>query len=635
MKILLIEDDEIFVENLSTHLIRRHYTVEAVGEAHQGWEYAQATKYDLIVLDINLPDLDGISLCQKLRKTHYEGAILLLTAKTDDLSKVSGLDAGADDYVIKSCTPEELCARIRALLRRPRELTATVLQWGELQLDPRTCQVSYGHQALSISPKEYGLLELFLRHPQQIFSSENLLERLWSFDETPGDETVRTHIKRLRRKLKRAGTSQVIENIYGIGYRLMAPPESDQEPPAPAARFAQVTTTTPQPSAGPLQSSQVEAKQAAIAALDKFRPILLERLTVLDEAVLAFESGAWSQTWQQDAYRAAHKLAGSLGLFGLPAGTHICQTLEAALQPEPDAGMEPLGPNFRQWVTQLHQAIDPALATASNLFSPQVSQPDSAIAETPLPLLLAISDNPDWLAEFAAIAAQTACQLSVMAPHQAPAQLAHSDPAVVLLDLTAPKSWQDGLLFLADLAQQRAARSILAITATADFPTRLAIARCGRHCLCLPQSTSSQQIIQQALEQYEQQATSTLHIVAVDDDPAILETLDHQLTSQGMQVTTLENPHRLWDTLLMTHPDLLLLDFEMPNVNGVELCQVIRSDRQWQHLPILFLSARRDAEVVQQMYQAGADDYIAKPFTPSDLITRIRNRMHRSRTLRI
>lgn len=632
MKILLIEDDEIFIEHLSTSLMRQNYTVEAVAEANLGWEYAQATKYDLIVLDINLPDLDGISLCQKLRQAHYEGAILLLTANTDDLSKVNGLDAGADDYVIKSCTPEELCARIRALLRRPRELTATVLQWGELQLDPRTCQVSYRHQAISLSPKEYALLELFLRHPQQIFSSDILIERLWSFDDTPGDETVRTHIKRLRRKLKRAGASQVIENIYGMGYRLMAAPEAAIAAAPEPPRSPQTPAPPLPPPVSPPTPAAV-ARQAAIAALDKFRPLLVERLTVLDQAVVAFDAGRWSPQWQQEAGQAAHKLAGSLGLFGLTEGTQISQTLEAALQPAASPGLEALSPSFAQLVTQLHQAIDIALEPSSPV-STAVSQPAIATTEATRPLLMAISDQPAWLAELTAIAADAACQLTASSLHQALEPLAQPAPDVVVLDLTGPTPRQDGLRLLAQFAQQDAARSVLAITESTDFSTRLAVTRCGGNCLCLPKSTPPPQIIQQALEQCWPQASATLHIIAVDDDPLILATLDQQLTAQGLQVTTLENPHRLWETLSMTPPDLLLLDFEMPEVNGVELCQVIRSDRQWRHLPILFLSARRDAAIVQQMYGAGADDYIAKPFTPSDLMTRIRNRIHRSRALR-
>ncbi|MEL6383900.1 MAG: response regulator [Cyanobacteria bacterium J06626_18] len=125
MKILLVEDDEILVAGLAADLASQNYVVEAVNDGHTGLSYAQATEYDLIVLDVNLPGIDGITLCRRLRQDKYEGPILLLTAKGDGSYKVQGLDAGADDYVVKPCPTEELSARIRALLRRPRDIVVS------------------------------------------------------------------------------------------------------------------------------------------------------------------------------------------------------------------------------------------------------------------------------------------------------------------------------------------------------------------------------------------------------------------------------------------------------------------------------------------------------------------------------
>jgi two-component system OmpR family response regulator len=343
MKVLLVEDDEMVVSCLTTVLAAHNYTVEAVTDGLTGWDYAQATAYDVIILDWDLPELDGRSLCERLRKAQYPGAILLLTSKGDAPSKVAGLDAGADDYVVKPCLPEELVARLRALLRRPRELTEPILQWGALQLDPSKCRVTFAGQLLTLSPKEYSLLELFLRHPQRIFSSAVLIERLWTFEETPGEETIRTHIKRLRRKLKRVGAQDVIENIYGIGYRLAAVPaeamvsssaESTTEPESAAASLEAVRQTAP--AVAPSSASPVALAEAARAAsranLYKFKPVIEARMAHLEAAAAALQNADHlSEEMQQAAQQAAHKLAGSLGMFGLTAESEQCKVLEQCL----------------------------------------------------------------------------------------------------------------------------------------------------------------------------------------------------------------------------------------------------------------------------------------------------------------
>jgi DNA-binding response OmpR family regulator len=145
----------------------------------------------------------------------------MLTAKDTSADKVLGLDVGADDYVIKPFDLQELLARVRALLRRGNSALPPVLEWGSLRLDPNSCEVTYAEKLLSLTPKEYGLLELFLRSPGRVLSREIILEHLWSFEDIPGDDTVKTHIKRLRQKLKIVGVpSTLIETVYGLGYRL-------------------------------------------------------------------------------------------------------------------------------------------------------------------------------------------------------------------------------------------------------------------------------------------------------------------------------------------------------------------------------------------------------------------------------
>jgi len=221
MKILIVEDDERIAEALAEALADHHYTVDMAADGEAGWDLVEAFPYDLVLLDVMLPKLDGIQFCQQLRECGYRMPVLMLTARDTSMDKVMGLDAGADDYVVKPFDLEELSARIRALLRRGSTTTPPVLKCGPLQLDPSSCEVTYRDRSLNLTPKEYSLLELFLRNRRRVFSRSAILESLWSFEEPPEEDTVKAHIKGLRQKLKAVGApANFIETIYGLGYRL-------------------------------------------------------------------------------------------------------------------------------------------------------------------------------------------------------------------------------------------------------------------------------------------------------------------------------------------------------------------------------------------------------------------------------
>ncbi|WP_199197666.1 response regulator transcription factor, partial [Chroococcidiopsis sp. CCALA 051] len=222
MKILLVEDDETIVQLLQPTLASQRYLVELATDGQAGWELVDSFEYDLILLDVMLPKLDGINFCKKLRAKGDRTPVLLLTAQDSSTDKVRGLDAGADDYALKPFDIEELLARIRALLRRSSATPSPVLEWGFLRLDPSSCEVTYDGKLLHLTAKEYGILELLLRNTHRIFSQSALLDRVWSFDEPPTENTVRAHIKSLRQKIKKAGAPDPIETVYGLGYRLKA-----------------------------------------------------------------------------------------------------------------------------------------------------------------------------------------------------------------------------------------------------------------------------------------------------------------------------------------------------------------------------------------------------------------------------
>ncbi len=222
MKILLVEDDEQLANALVEVLTdKQHYTVDAATDGETGWAFIEATVYDLIILDIMLPKLDGISLCQRMRQTGYMTPILMLTARDLSCDRVMGLDVGADDYVVKPFDLPEFLARIRALLRRGNTNLLPVLEWQDLRLDYSSCKVTYKGQYVHLTPKQYSLLELLLRQQGKLINRETIIDRLWTFDDPPSEETVKVHLKRLRSKLKAVGApADFVETVYGFGYRL-------------------------------------------------------------------------------------------------------------------------------------------------------------------------------------------------------------------------------------------------------------------------------------------------------------------------------------------------------------------------------------------------------------------------------
>ena len=221
MRILLIEDDIALAYILTESLSQYGYAVDVVHDGVMGWEQATREDYSVILLDVNIPKLDGIQLCQSLRSNGYTVPILMMTACDANTDKVVGLDAGADDYIVKPVDLLELMARIRALMRRANVYAETNLVWGDLILKPSSYEVTYNGKQLELTPKEFSLLELFLRSGKRVLSRQAIISNLWVPEESPSEEAVKAHIKFLRQKLRMVGAPKdFIETIRGLGYRL-------------------------------------------------------------------------------------------------------------------------------------------------------------------------------------------------------------------------------------------------------------------------------------------------------------------------------------------------------------------------------------------------------------------------------
>ncbi|HEY9736002.1 MAG TPA: response regulator transcription factor [Trichocoleus sp.] len=224
MRVLVVEDDIQIADMLTEALTNRQYTVDVAQDGEMAWRWIEMVDYDLILLDVTLPKLDGIKFCQQLRDRTYSVPVLMLTARDTIADKIVGLDAGADDYMVKPFDLGELLARIRALLRRGSAVANPVLVWGQLAINPSTYEVTYADQLLNLTPKEYALLELLVSNGRRVLSRPGIIERLWSMSEPPTEEAVKTHIRTLRQKLREIGApDDFIETVHGLGYRLKQP----------------------------------------------------------------------------------------------------------------------------------------------------------------------------------------------------------------------------------------------------------------------------------------------------------------------------------------------------------------------------------------------------------------------------
>jgi two-component system, OmpR family, response regulator QseB len=221
MRILLVEDDDRIAKPVAEELRYHQHVVDIAKDGEEGWAHIQAVNYELILLDLMLPKLDGIALCRRIRAAQINSFVLMLTARDTTIDKITGLDAGADDYLVKPFELDELAARIRAITRRSTQIIATVLIHGDLQLDTGTFEVTYQDNSVTITPTEYKILEYFLHNPTQVLSKSQLLNQVLELDRSSGEETIKTHITNLRRKFKNAGAiDHLIETVYGLGYRL-------------------------------------------------------------------------------------------------------------------------------------------------------------------------------------------------------------------------------------------------------------------------------------------------------------------------------------------------------------------------------------------------------------------------------
>jgi len=221
MRLLIVEDERDIATVLAKGLRREGYSIDLVATGENAVQATEINDYDMLILDLNLPGMDGLNVCQQVRSSHPSMLILMLTARDAPEDRVLGLDTGADDYLIKPFHFSELTARIRALFRRDSHTHELILTCGDLKLDPASHVAWLNNRRLELTRKEFGILEYLMRHPGEVVSQEALLEHVWDERADLFTNTVRVHINALRRKLgDNPNAPCYIETVIGVGYRI-------------------------------------------------------------------------------------------------------------------------------------------------------------------------------------------------------------------------------------------------------------------------------------------------------------------------------------------------------------------------------------------------------------------------------
>ena len=622
MKILLVDDDLVLVELLTKTLAQQNYAIDVATDGEQGWIYGSTYTYDLIILDWYLPKLDGVQLCQRFRANNYGTPIILLTSRSGSSNKIKGLDAGADDYICKPFDVEELAARIRALLRRLNCEFLPVLRWGDLELNPCSNEVIYQGILLSLTAKEYRLLELFLRHPQEILTVEDIIDCLWSSTEYPAEATVRSHLRRLRQKLKQEGfPNDLIVTVRGQGYCLKPLTQCQQisgnklsisgEPDkrcVPLARRSQYLT-------------------ALTSIWEKYQSKREQQLATLGQAISLLATNSLERGDRLSAIIVAHSLKGNLGQFGLDRAASLAKEIEQLLQNYTTNDSRQLS-----LLSNNLAMLKKKLATKQNVLN-QISQ--KLARDSPL-LLIAGSDLQVIEQVVGEANKQGIITELISTPESvrnwlADKQTSNSQlPDAVLFQISFTKSdaylRQEYLALIAEFKLLTPSIPVIIIADRDRFQDRLLVTRHGGK-FYLTQPINPSQIVT-VCQKAIQNSSQGKKIMIVDDDVELLKLFPNILKPWGFKLTTLHDPRQFWDVLQAVVPDLLVLDIEMPHVSGIELCKVLRTDPYWYKLPVLFLSVHNDRAISTEIFASGGNDFVNKPVTAQKLAHRILNRLN-------
>jgi len=366
------------------------------------------------------------------------------------------------------------------------------------------------------------------------------------------------------------------------------------------------------------------AEQAVRDVWTRVQSRVMERLNALVAACDALAGGAVDEQLRRNAEREAHKLAGSVGTFGFITASDLARQMENLLQ-----SALPLAPERGYRLLELSGALIRELEHERPEDEPTLPHPDASS-----PLVLIVDDDRELCDRLAAEAERwNARTVTVFGLADARRAVAQYRPEVVVLDLSFPDDTESGLSLLRELTDAKPPIPTVVLTARTGLIDRVEVARLGGLGF-LEKPVAASQVMDVVAQVVQNQRAQRAKVLAVDDDPNILLTLRALLVPLGMEVFTLADPLRFWETIDDIQPDLLILDVEMPHISGPELCRVVRNDPRWRSLPVLFLTARTGPDTVHRVFASGGDDFVNKPIVGPELVTRLLNRLERTQLMR-
>lgn len=218
-KILIVEDDAALAELVQQALTQNRFAADVAADGKEGLLQVKSLTYDLVILDWELPNVSGIEILKEMRASGMHTPVLMLTGRKTMPDKEMGFNTGADDYVAKPCNVKEVVLRVQALLRRPKQVKESTVTLGPFYLDPESFTLKKNDTIINLTPAEFGLLEFFLRHPDEYFTVEALLQRIWQTDTKSTGDAIKACISRLRKKIDEPGSPSFVQNVYGVGYK--------------------------------------------------------------------------------------------------------------------------------------------------------------------------------------------------------------------------------------------------------------------------------------------------------------------------------------------------------------------------------------------------------------------------------
>jgi DNA-binding response OmpR family regulator/HPt (histidine-containing phosphotransfer) domain-containing protein len=624
IKILLVDDDHRFTATAKEILENKLYKIDVLNKGGKATDFVLTNNYDLLILDVMIPEVNGITICRNLRSNDSAIPILLLTALTQKNDKLKAFEAGADDYLVKPVDWDELIARIRALLRRKKVYQEQILEWGKIKIFTENKQSFYEEEKLNLTPTQFEILQTFLRQPNRVYSYEDILQQLWELwdGDPPTNDTIRSHIKGLRKSLEKAGAPKdIIETQYRLGYRIKKLDTTDKQGKLTTQK-EQKTNKEKDINKEKRELQQKKIETALQIMWQQYKQSVWDDLQVLDD----YNNNLTVNLNREDVIRKAHSLVGFLGSLGLKTASNICREIENLLTNNKDnqkikIELEKLSSNLKNLdELQLNQNNNTVTSEHSTQQAYLMSQ------------ILMIADSSSLTKKLQELGTCWNLNLELIDDFsEIKTRLETEKYRGIIVEFNPEaKKHENRKKIIEFLKEKYPHFPLIILSKKDDLPTRLEIAKYKVNSF-ISQNLFPEQIIKIVYQLLH--TSSAKKVILVDDDCKFHQIFRQILAEDNLEIITLSDPYQLLDLMETIIPELLILDLQMPKVNGIDLCRVIRNDPRWDKLPIIFLTAYLTEDIIDQLIAVGADDFISKSKIELDLHNRIIMNLQRSQRL--